>query len=237
MAPLFSKAMLSSVYTCVVLISLLLMAFWPQNDFHIFILDNDVPLNFPVVFTAVMLAVSYINLRCGRGEMIQQSFPARYVEQEVRTLEEQNNFIAFGLIRFVIHTFLLILPFLPILMFSATLSDISLPMLSKACAVLYSSALLCRLFAFQIYLHFGKWSQIASIMSVGLFLFYFGATVFIAPFSNPLYIIIRFYLGSETVLNSTLQTWTLYALTVTILILIFIAANEIVIRYKMAREN
>ena len=84
---------------------------------------------------------SYVNLRCGRGEMFQESLLYKLENREIITLEEENDFFSYGLVGFLLHTIFLLLLLLPMLFISAGLSGISLQVLAKALSILFTQSL------------------------------------------------------------------------------------------------
>ena len=173
-----------------------MLLFWPQKSHFQYFHEYDAPLNFLIVFLATLLAISFLNLRGGKGDFIIQEFAEKMTRAEKETEDEKRGFLSFGLPRAALQTLFLCLPFSPILIISATLSEVSLPMLSQAVIILYSSALLCRLFGFLVYLFFGKWNPTGTFICWLFFFAYFVGTGFYTVFANPILLIYHYFRGT-----------------------------------------
>ncbi|MCP4749854.1 MAG: hypothetical protein GY866_03085 [Proteobacteria bacterium] len=237
LTPLFSPRIISNIFTGIWIVSLLLLLFWPQKDLYYYLQENAIPINFLVVFAAALLVVSYTNLSCGKGDMIHLDFISRVTRTELAPLEEERGFVLNGIFVFFVHSLFLFLPFLPVLVISAAMSKISLPVLLKSLSVLYSSSLLCRLFGFQIYLLWGKWSQVGSIICGLFYLFFFIATGFAAPFVNPVLLIFNFFKGRDVVSHFSMRPYPLYLVVVASAAFVLVAASQFVIVQKTKGER
>ena len=78
LAPLFSAKMLSVTFNTVWLIALILLIWMPRKDVHLYVKDHVMPLNFLVVFGVTLLMNTYLNLRCGRGEIFESPILSRW---------------------------------------------------------------------------------------------------------------------------------------------------------------
>jgi len=237
LVPLFSSSFLAVVFNTMWLIGLLLLMFWPQKSFPLYFQEQDTPLNFLIVFLAVLLVISFLSLRSGKGEFIIQDFAERMTRTESTTQEEVNGFIMFGLVRAISQTLFLCLPYLPILIISAAITEISLPMLGGSITILYTSALACRLFGFLIYLLLGKWNQLGTLICWGFYLLLIVGTGFFAPFANPVLLIYHYFRGFEGFLIYEGQTQTYFLMSITSVIAILIFLCWFITRRSLSRET
>ncbi len=237
LAPFFSPKMLSVSLNCVWFLSLLLMVFWPKEDLFNFIEQHNIPMSFLVIFAAALLINSYVNFRCGRGEMFLNDFLSRMTRKEVITFEEEHDFFSYGMVEFVLHTLFLLVLVLPMLIISASISGISPQVLAKALSILFTSSLLCRMFGFLMYLIYGKWSLMGYLAARGFFIFFIFATGAFAAFANPILLIQALYKGNETLSLSSINAYSLYMMTVMAAILLLALAIGAMVRRKMHKET
>ena len=74
LAPFFSKMVLSASFVGAVIVSALVLLFWPRNPISDFIISDKVPLFFFLIFGATLIIYCYVNLCCGCGEMIRRGY-------------------------------------------------------------------------------------------------------------------------------------------------------------------
>ena len=237
LAPFFSQRMLSITFNCVCIIGVVLMVFWPKKGLSNFIGENEIPLVFLPTFVATLLISSYVNLRCGRGEMYPEDILYKLKSKEITTFEEENDFFSYALVESLLHTMLLLLLLLPMLVVSASLSGISLQVFAKAISILFTSSLLCRLFGFLMYACCGKWSWVGYLSIRLFFIFFMFVTVVFAPFVNPIVLINAFYTGEEILARSPMSTYAIYMMVVTAAILFLTLVNQAMARRNMHREK
>ncbi len=229
LAPFFSRIMISMTFNSVWILGLVALIFWPTKDLFTYFKIHSIPLTFLVVFVAALLINAYLGVRSGRGEVHRSDYFTRLALEGVITPEEKNNFFSYGLIAAVLHTLLLLAVVLPFLIISAAISGISLPVFAKSLSVIFTTALVCRLFAFMTYLAFGRWSLQGYLLSRGfLFFFIFGTAAF-ASFANPIMIIYAFYQGKELPPYLPIDTYGHYMLLVSAAILLLILVNQAMI--------
>lgn len=237
LAPFFSPRMLSVTFNCIWILGVLLMVFWPKKGLFNFIEENEIPLVFLPTFVAALLINSYVNLRCGRGEMYPKDILYKLEGKGVTTFEEENDFFSYGLVESLLHTMFLLLLLLPMLLVSAGLSGISLQVFAKALSILFTSSLLCRLFGFLMYPCSGKWSLVGYLSIRLFFIFFMFVTVVFAPFANPILLINALYKGEEILSPSPMSTYAVYMMLVTAAILLFTLANQAIVRHNIHRER
>ena len=220
LVPLLSTNLLSLLFNALWIIALFMFIFWPQKSYYLYFREKDAPINFLVVYLSILLVVSFISLRSGKGEFINQDFSERMTRSETTTDDESHGFLSFGLIRAIFQTFCFCLPFIPVLITSAALSEISMTMLWRSFVVLYTSALLCRLMGFLIYLIFGKWNQFGTLISWGVYVTFFVGTGYFAPFANPILLIYHYFRGTKGFFIPEDQTQSLYLIAIASAILV-----------------
>jgi hypothetical protein len=245
LSPFFSPITMSLLFKSVFIVSGILLVFTPWSDFMSFIHRNKVPLLFFELFTATLILHSYINLRCGRGEMVKRRYlDSEYHIIESATFEKENDFFQYGLIEFCLHTLFLMLPFLPLLMFSASISGVSLPAFAKACSIVLTASLLCRMFGFIMYLVRGRKSSFGFLLTrTFLIIFLFGTAAFV-PAINPILIIYEMNSSLQRV-NTTLHdlgllvtsSYVVYMATVLSVIVILVIVSQILVRHYMRKEK
>jgi hypothetical protein len=188
LAPFFSKMVLSASLACVVIVGICVLIFWPRQPLGGYIIADKVPFVFFLVFGATLIVACYINIYCGRGETIPRFYFIRN-QTDVRTFERELDFLRYGLIQFVLHAFILLLPFMPLLVLAASVSVIPLVTILQAVMIIYSASLLCRLFAFMIYLFGGRLSTAGYLASRGFMIFFLFGTLFFQSAMNPLQVL------------------------------------------------
>ncbi|MCP4398907.1 MAG: hypothetical protein GY801_16605 [bacterium] len=179
----FPAMMLSMTFYCLVAISALFVVLWPWGkDSAHFIRQHQGPsLSFPL-FTAVAILYSYIQLRCGRGELLQRS---HYFSPTV-IQEQEQIFFRHGLLMLLLHTAFFLLPFLPLLIVAATVSGLSQQVLIQAIGLLYTSALLFRIGGLLLYRLWGAASTLGYFVGRTFFgMFFFMLPIYL-PYLSPL---------------------------------------------------
>ncbi len=237
LAPFFSPRMLGITFNCVLILGLLLMLLWPKTDPFNFIEGQRIPLIFSGIFAAALLINSYVNLRCGRGEMLPDDFLTRLEEKDVITLEEEYGFFSYGLVQSLLHTLFLLLLMLPVLIVSATVSGISLEVFAKAFSVLFTASLLCRMYGFLMYLCYGRWSRGGYLLSRIFFILFIFVTGFFAGFANPILLIYFLHRGEEILTGFPLGAYSLYMIIVTGAIMLLILSNQTMLRRNIQKEK
>ena len=232
LTPFFSKLVLSAGFTSVVIVSILVLIFWPRQPLADFMIANKIPLGFFLVSGAVLIVYGYVNLSCGGGEMIARHYFVRY-RTDVTTFEKEIDFLRYGLIEFLLHTLILLLPFLPLLILGASISVASIVSLFKVVCIVYTGALLFRLFGFMAYLLWGRLSSLGYFTGrLFMVVFVFGTLIFL-PQINPLHVLydLNEYPGAFA------WQFVLYMGFVVFAILLLIAANHKLVRRHINQEK
>lgn len=185
LAPFFSRPVVSATLWSLVIVGALAMLSWPREPLFFHIGTGKGPLLFFQAFSATLILQTYLNLRCGRGELIEPDFTRAYQKEE-SVQEKEKNFLRYGLIVCLVHTLFILFPFLPILVPAAGVSGLSPGEFLQALSVLFAAALLGRLFGFFAYLLWGRLSVAGYLLIRGFAGFYLFATIGLAPAFNPI---------------------------------------------------
>ena len=232
LAPFFSKMVLSASFASVVIVGLLTLICWPRQPLGGYIIANKIPLVFVISFGAVLLIYCYVNLSCGCGEMIARHYFVRY-RTDVSTFEKEIGFLQYGLIEFLLHTLILLLPFFPLLILAASISVASFISFLMAVCILYSASLLCRLFGFMVYLLWGRLSSLGYFTArVFMIVFVIGTFPFL-PYINPLQVLY----GLNERPDAIAWPFGFYMAFVIFAILLLIAANHKLVERDINREK
>lgn len=185
LAPFFSKMVLSTTLACVVIVGILMLILWPREPIGNYIIADTVPFVFFLIFGATLIVSCYLSICCGRGEAIPR-FYFIINQSDVPTFEKEIDFLRYGLIQFVVHTLILLLVFLPMLILAASVSAVSLVTFAQGALIIYSASLLCRLFAFLVYLLGGRLSAGGYLVARGFMILLLFGTLFFQTAINPL---------------------------------------------------
>jgi hypothetical protein len=190
LVPFSPRLMLSAACTAVVITAAVVMACWPHQPLAAYVTANDLPLAFFAAFSVSLIIQSYLNLRWGRGEMIEKD-DYFHRKEDLSAPKRPVDFIPRGLTACAIHTALLASPFLPMLILGAALSGVSLQAFTQALAVVVATSLLCRLAGVMVFLGQGKRSSLGYMASRCLLTAVVFGTLLFAPTINPIHILYR----------------------------------------------
>ena len=191
LAPFFSKRMLDTVMASAVIVGGLLIVFWSRQSLSEFIANSKEPNIFFLIFAASLIVTSYVSLCCGGGEMVRKGYHMINYHTDKPTYEKEIEFYRYGLIEFLLHTCVLLLPLLPLLSLAAFGSAVSLTTFIAAVCVLYTASLFCRLCGFVVYLCWGRSSTLGYFAARTLMIIFIFATFLFAPAVNPLQLLYR----------------------------------------------
>ncbi|RJQ64771.1 MAG: hypothetical protein C4530_01675 [Desulfobacteraceae bacterium] len=233
LAPFFSPPLLSATATGLYIVGCVLLLFWPRQELFRFIGTNSEPLLFFQVFSTAALVQAYLNLRCGRGEMVKQD-DLPYFRKEVSTHETERNFLRYGLKGFLLHTIFLILPFLPLLLVASSISGVSAAVFAEAVSVLWITSLLCRVFGFFVYLLWGRLSY-AGYLTVRVFgiLLLFATAAYSAAL-NPLLLL---YHMNKGVQNPLQDSYRIYVAAAACAILLLTVIDNVLVSKNVRTEK
>ena len=233
LAPFFSKMVLTASFISVVIISVILLIFWPRQPLAGFIIVNKIPFAFFLIFAATLIIYSYVNLCCGSGDMIQRGYYIIKYRTDKSTFEKEIDFFRYGLIEFLLHTLILLLPFLPLLILAASISAVSLITFVQAVFILYTASLLCRMFGFMVYLFWGRLSTVGYFVARAFMIIFIFGTFIFAPFINPLQFL---YLLNKSP-NAIGLPFVLYMAIVMFATLLLILVNHTLVRGHINQEK
>ncbi len=233
--PFFSSKMLITTFNSVVIIGVLFAVFWPWQKFVSFIIAHKVPPVFFAIFSAALIISSYINLRCGCGEMSKRTIYS-WQPKDIVPFEKENDFLQYGLIESLLHTLFLLFPCLPLLIVSTAISGTSLAGFARAISIVFTASLLCRLFGLLMYLLWGRSRYVgylgylfARIFLVGLI---FLTAVFV-PAISPIAIIYGLNKSLQDIGIALTGSYGLYMATVIVAIVLLVALNQILVKHHI----
>ena len=228
LAPFFSKRMLDTVMASVVIVGLLLTVLWSRQPLSEFVANSKEPNIFFLIFAAALIVNSYVNLCCGGGEMVRRGYHMMNYHTDKPTYEKEIEFYRYGLIEFLLHTFVLLLPLLPLLSLAAFGSAASLITFIAAVSVLYTASMFCRLCGFLVYLSWGRSSTLGYFAARALMIIFVFATILFAPAVNPLQLLYRLNYNPHGGGHSFL---TYMAVVLSAIIILVLVNNALVRRY------
>ena len=226
LAPFFSKHVLEAVMVSVVIVGVFLIIFWSRRPLAELIATGNEPTIFFLVFAATLIVNSYVNLCCGGGELVRKGYHMIHYQTGKPTYEMDLDFYRYGLIEFLLHTLILLLPFLPLLSLAAFSPAVSMLTFIMAVCVLYTTSLFCRMSGFLVYLSWGRSSTLGYFAARALMILFVFATIFIAPIINPLQLLYRLNQSPDS--NS--YPFAIYTAVVLFVILILIVVNNALVR-------
>jgi len=228
LVPFFSKRVLETIMGGVAIVGVFLVIFWSRRPLAELIAAGDTPTIFFLVFAATLIVYSYVNLCCGAGDLVRRSYHMIHYGTDTPTHEKEIAFYRYALIEFILHTIVLLLPFLPLLSLAAFSSALSMTPFIMAVSVLFATSLFCRLSGFLVYLIWGRSSTLGYFAARVSMIFFVFATLFFAPAVNPLRLL---YLLNQNPDSSSYHFAT-YMAAVSFAILIFILiSNALVSRH------
>jgi hypothetical protein len=231
LAPFFSKKVLAASFLSVVIIVGLMFVFWPRQPLSSFMIAERIPHTFFLIFGATLIVYSYVNLCCGCGDMIQRGYHIIKYPTDKSTFEKEIEFFHYGLIEFLLHTLILLLPFVPLLILPAAISAVSLIPFIKTVSILLTASLICRMFGFMVYLFWGRLSTLGYFVARAIMILFIFGTIFFAPFVNPLRLL---YLLNQRP-NGIGFAFVSYMVMVLLAILCLSIANHILVRRNIKK--
>ena len=230
LAPIFSSSMVSITMGCLWVLGIILVLTWPFRSLSHYLEGFRIPQTFLATFVGGLIMVSYLNLRCAQGEIIPDSFFARLEREGLITFEEERGYLSYGFPISVLHTLVFHLLMLPFLILGATATGISLPAFFLGLAILFTASLLCRQASFFLLLIWGRWRVSGYLGARVFYVLFLFATAFIAPSLNPVLLLVKLHYGERVPIGPVILTPSPYFLVVLSAILIFLLANQWIIR-------
>ena len=232
LAPFFSPLMVTATFNSLLIMCGVLLLFWPRQDFFRFMSKNTVPLLSFQIFSAATIILSYAGFRCGRGEIFKRDYYTG-PGPERETYEKERNFFRYTLVEFLLHTLFLMLPMLPLMIISSSISGITPTVFAKSVSTVFAASLLCRLFAFTLYLLWGRSSSAGYLFVRVLAVFFLFATALWVPAVNPIRIIYGLNKGVQSIADS----YSIYMAGVGIASLFFLTINHLLVSRYMKMEK
>jgi len=233
LAPFFSKRVLETVMAGVVIVGIFSMVFWSRRPLAELIAAGDTPTIFFLVCAATLIVYSYVNLSCGGGELVRRGYHMMNYRTDLPTHEKEIAFYRYGLIEFILHTIVLLLPFLPLMSLAAFSSAVSLTTFIMAVSVLFAASLFCRMAGFLVYLFWGRSSTLGYFAARLIMIIFIFATLFFAPAINPLR---QLYLLNQNP-DSGSDLFAIYIAGVSFAILLLILANNALVSRHIDPKN
>jgi MFS family permease len=231
LAPVFSASVISAMVSGLVMVCGLVLLFWPREPLSFYIATSSGPLLFFQTFSVTLIVLSHLNLRCGRGEMMETDF-TRTFKKKARSHEEGKHFLRYGGLLFAVQTLFILFPFLPILMLASAVSGISALGFIQAISMIYVTVFLCRLFGFFAYLLWGGASVAGYLLVRGFATVYLLATAGFAPVVNPLKMIYELNKKGQQP-----ETYLHYMLASISGVLILIIINTLLVNRRIKTEE
>jgi hypothetical protein len=237
LAPFFSTKMLSITFSGLLILCVILFICWPTKDLHFYVRGPEMPLSFLVIFGVTLLLNTYVNLRCGYGEIFIASIPGRQKRDKLVTYEEERDFFSYGLIEFILHTLFLLAILLPLLLVSAALSEISIRVLLKSLSIIFVASLVCRMFGFMMFLALRTHPMIGYQSTRLFFLLFIIGTALFAPVTNAFLMINALYRGQEMISPLSMDAYTFHMLIMTLAIAFLTLANQLMVRHNRLKRK
>jgi hypothetical protein len=230
LTPIFSSEMVSITMGSLWVMGIILVLTWPYAALFQYIKSFRIPQTFLGTFVGGLVMVSYMNIRCGLGEIIPKSIFARSEREGLSTFEEERDYCSYAFPQSLFHTLLFHLLMLPFLIIGAAVTGISLPAFALGLAILFTASLLCRQASFFMLLIIGRW-RVSGYLGARLFyvLFLF-ATAFIAPSLNPVLLLVKLHYGERVPIGPVIPTSSPYFGVVLSAIFLFFLVNQWIIR-------
>lgn len=237
LVPFLSSDMCTFTLYTVVILAGLVVATWPWRGFVPFVREQRIPYSFPIVFIGLLVIVTYLHLRLGRGEIaVSRVFTRVQAHRHVVPAETVYPFTRYALIIFCLHILFWLLPCFPILLLVTALSGFSLLTFGKALSIVFTAALLCRLFGFVMYLLWDNASVLGYLFARVFLAASIYATGFLVPVINPIRVLLD--LDSNRLGGSSLMSaYTVYTLISLAGIGLLSILAELLVSRKGKKEN
>ena len=237
LSPIFSSNMASITMGCLWVMGIILVLTWPYAPLFQYIKDFRIPQTFLSTFVGGLIMVSYINIRCGLGEIIPKSIFARSEREGITTFEEERDYLFYGFPQSVLHTLVFHLLLLPFLIIGAAVTGIVPRDFALGLAILFTASLLCRQASFFFLLVLGRWRLSAYLGARLFYILFLFPTAFIAPFLNPVLLLVKIHYGERVPIGPIIPTPFPYFLVVLSAILLLFLANQWIIRHNTRQRS
>jgi hypothetical protein len=237
LSPFFSPLMSSITYNYIWILGAILLISWPHKSLYQYVQSHSMPLTFMGVFAASMIMISYIQIRCGRGEVFVKDSYHKMIREGIRTFEEENGFFFYSLPQSILHILFFLFLSLPILILAASISAVGIEHLLMALFIIFMSALVCRWFAFLSYFLLGRWSFWGYLLPRLFFILIFFITAFYNDFANPVLLLNLFFEGEVNVLQADMSRSPLFIVLSMSLSLVLGLSLHFLIKHSRGKEE
>lgn len=236
LAPFFLPRILFASYGTVFLVGVLSLLVWPRHASLYFLSVNSVPNHFFLTASVSLIVFAYVNLHCGRGDLVRRSYLGR-LEKEERPLEKERSFLTYGMIEFFLHSLFLLFPFLPLWILSASISGISLADMTGAVFIIFTTSLLCRMFGFTTYLVWGWWNVAGYLTGISLSIYFIFVSALFTPGINPVLLLYRLNTSVEDTAFFSTKIYSEYMAVILSAILFFTLVNFLLVHRHRRKEQ
>ena len=237
LAPFFLPRILFAAFNMVLIVGVLSLLLWPLQPAYHFIAINSIPIHFFVITSATLLVHAYVNLRCGRGGLIKRDYLAELGKEAVVVFEKERNFLSYGLVEFFIHSLLLISPFLPLLILSASISGISMIELALAISIIICASLLCRMIGFTTYLIWGWWNVFGYWIGRVFAIFFLFGSILILREINPIWLLFQLNNSVQSSRVAFMDYYSIFMMAVISGNLFFVMINYLLVNRHIKKEK
>ncbi len=235
LASLRSPAMLAYLTSGIWILGAATLVFWPQKELHTYLFKNEIPVNFLIVYELLLLGSAYLNLICGHGEIMLEETHTFY-QKPVVTLEESSNFFTYGLIKFLLQNFIILIPFLPFMMIAAVLVQMPWSGVFRGLMIIYSFSLFCRLLGFLAYLMGGP-ELIGYYASRAFMMVFLGVTFYYAAWISPIALIYDLHQKTNELVTTSINSYTVYLIFMGATSLSLCVINQFLIQRNLSQEK
>ncbi|MBF0280600.1 MAG: hypothetical protein HQM13_22590 [SAR324 cluster bacterium] len=234
LAYLFAPSMNASLMGGIWILSAVTLIFLPQKELHTYLFKNEAPVNFLIVSQFLLFGSAYLNMICGHGEFILED-KRSFNKNSISTWEESKNFFKYGLIKFLLHGFILLIPFLPFIMISAASTQMPWNEIVRGMTIIYSFSLLCRLLGFTTYLVWGQ-GLIGYYFVRLIVLIFLGSSFYFFDSINPFSQIYGLYQSSNEPVTTSKDSYTVYLSFMVIMSLLLSLFIQLLVQRNLPQE-
>ncbi len=212
---------LQSVFIFSVMVTVaIIMLSWPDRMLYKFVLNGEIPKTFTIVTISIVLLISIVSVVFGRAEAKKALKGLSPLPEKDGTPGKRESwFFIIIFFQSVLHTFLLLILFIPLVLPGVAISRLSWLDLASTMAIIYSTALTFRMFGFSVYLFLSKRDVLDTFVTALFFLSFFLFTAIWLDFINPLVLIYYLNLGQEMIAPVPVSAFSLYQLALLSLVL------------------
>lgn len=236
LAPFFLPRILFASYSIVFIVGFLSLLVWPRKSSLYLISVNSIPNHFFLTAAASLIVLAYVNLHCGRGELVKRDYLGRLSKEE-RPLEKERSFQTYGMIVFLIHSLFLLFPFLPLWILSASISGISLIDMTGAIIIIFTVSFLCRVFGFTTYLIWGWWNVVGYLIGIILAIYFIFISALFTPEINPILLLYKLNTSVKGPGVFSMEVYSEYMRIILLGILFFVLMDILLVNRHIRKEK